>query len=268
MIGNRIKQRRSMLALTQEELGDSLGVSRNTIINWEKGKRKPDSEILPKISNVLDTSVAYLIGETDDARPPSHVMGEMVSMIRIRKDTVAGILNNKGITQTDFAGMIGFSPKHFSEIMNGKSGQTMKNFEKIANALGVKVGVILGEFDDPNASLFKLDSGAINTRIINQGASINEPSQAEECTAQGERGETNYNVGDDNLIPKRTNTDMRLVRLSNSRKTVEVELNVNDPPEFINLLLDKANSIVGEEVAVKDSSGIAFKRAVGGDTSN
>lgn len=51
MEGLNIKQRREQLGLTQKELGDLIGSSRETIINYEKGKPIPKSksEILNKV---------------------------------------------------------------------------------------------------------------------------------------------------------------------------------------------------------------------------
>jgi len=51
MEGLDIKQRREQLGLTQKELGDLIGASRETIINYEKGKPIPKSksEILNKV---------------------------------------------------------------------------------------------------------------------------------------------------------------------------------------------------------------------------
>lgn len=45
MRGEEIKKKRNELNLTQEELGRILGVSKRTIINYEKGKIIPDSKI-------------------------------------------------------------------------------------------------------------------------------------------------------------------------------------------------------------------------------
>ncbi|MFP9114904.1 helix-turn-helix domain-containing protein [Flavobacterium sp. RHBU_3] len=51
MEGLEIKQRREALGITQKELGDLIGASRETIINYEKGKPIPKSksEILNKV---------------------------------------------------------------------------------------------------------------------------------------------------------------------------------------------------------------------------
>lgn len=56
MEGIEIKKRREELGLTQKELGDLIGASRETIINYEKGRAIPKSkiEILNKVLNESD----------------------------------------------------------------------------------------------------------------------------------------------------------------------------------------------------------------------
>ncbi|OIQ19320.1 MAG: hypothetical protein BM557_06350 [Flavobacterium sp. MedPE-SWcel] len=72
MEGLEIRQRREQLGLTQKELADLIGASRETIINYEKGKRIPKSksEILHKVlvaEGLSNTKVSHeLIQPTDD----------------------------------------------------------------------------------------------------------------------------------------------------------------------------------------------------------
>lgn len=45
MNGIEIKEKRIKLGLTQEELANLIGVSKNTVLNYEKGNTIPDSKI-------------------------------------------------------------------------------------------------------------------------------------------------------------------------------------------------------------------------------
>lgn len=67
-LGDIIKEKRKRAKLTQPELADEIGVSLTTLRRWESGKTKPDSDNILLISKVLNTSVANLLGETDDPR--------------------------------------------------------------------------------------------------------------------------------------------------------------------------------------------------------
>lgn len=55
-IGTRIKKRRQVLDMTQQDLADALGVSKSTVANWESGKHFP-LRYLGKVEDVLGVSL-------------------------------------------------------------------------------------------------------------------------------------------------------------------------------------------------------------------
>lgn len=63
--GERLKRVRKG-RYNQEELASLIGVHTNTISRWENGSRSPDAGTLQKLAQALDTTTAYLLGETDD----------------------------------------------------------------------------------------------------------------------------------------------------------------------------------------------------------
>lgn len=64
MLKENIKSIRKSRGLSQEELAIKLNVVRQTISKWEQGLSVPDSEMLISISEVLETPVSTLLGET------------------------------------------------------------------------------------------------------------------------------------------------------------------------------------------------------------
>lgn len=64
MLKENIKANRKLKGLSQEELAIKLNVVRQTISKWEQGLSVPDSEMLISISEVLETPVSTLLGET------------------------------------------------------------------------------------------------------------------------------------------------------------------------------------------------------------
>lgn len=56
---------RKAMGLSQLELGEAVGYSRFTVIEWESGRLAPDSNTLGKIAAVLGTTTSYLLGESD-----------------------------------------------------------------------------------------------------------------------------------------------------------------------------------------------------------
>ena len=70
--GSRLKQQRSSLHMTQEDLAGKLNVHVNTIRRWEKGEQSPDAKKLDYLAEALKTTVAYLSGETKTASHSGH----------------------------------------------------------------------------------------------------------------------------------------------------------------------------------------------------
>ena len=61
----RLKFLRKEKKLTQQELADKLGMSRVGYGYWEKGSREPDLKMLLKLSELLNASLDYLMGNSD-----------------------------------------------------------------------------------------------------------------------------------------------------------------------------------------------------------
>lgn len=64
MLNENIKAIRKSKGLSQEELAVKLNVVRQTISKWEQGLSVPDADMLISISEVFETPVSTLLGET------------------------------------------------------------------------------------------------------------------------------------------------------------------------------------------------------------
>ena len=64
-LGERIQKCRKELSLSQEELGQKLLVSRQTISLWEKDQTVPTIDNLMRLSDIFDTSVDEILGSED-----------------------------------------------------------------------------------------------------------------------------------------------------------------------------------------------------------
>ena len=67
---DKLIQLRKEKGLSQEDLADSLGVSRQAVSRWEQGNTFPDLPNLQKIVKVFGVSADYLI--CDDYREEGH----------------------------------------------------------------------------------------------------------------------------------------------------------------------------------------------------
>ena len=65
----RIRDLREDNDLTQTELGNILHISQRTYSHYEMGTRDIPIEILIQLAHYYNTSVDYILGETDEKRP-------------------------------------------------------------------------------------------------------------------------------------------------------------------------------------------------------
>lgn len=61
MVGAQIARLRKEKGLTQNDLGDRLGVSFQAVSKWERGETLPDTAILLDLANALGTSVDLIL---------------------------------------------------------------------------------------------------------------------------------------------------------------------------------------------------------------
>ena len=93
MLSENIKAIRKSKGLSQEELAIKLNVVRQTLSKWERGLSVPDSDMLICISEVLETPVSTLLGETvieskaDDLKAISEKLEIINLQLAQRKNT-------------------------------------------------------------------------------------------------------------------------------------------------------------------------------------
>lgn len=99
MLNENIKSIRKSKGLSQEELAIKLNVVRQTISKWEQGLSVPDSDMLISISEVLETPVSTLLGETvteskvDDLKAISEKLEIINFQLAQRKATKRKIIH-------------------------------------------------------------------------------------------------------------------------------------------------------------------------------
>ena len=63
--GGRLKILRATTAISQEELGQKLFMTRSCIANYEADNRRPSIETIKKLSDYFKVSPSYLMGESN-----------------------------------------------------------------------------------------------------------------------------------------------------------------------------------------------------------
>jgi transcriptional regulator with XRE-family HTH domain len=63
----RLRQARIERGMTQEELGDHIGLPHTAVSRWERGEHLPRAKQTAALATVLGVSVDYLLGNSDNA---------------------------------------------------------------------------------------------------------------------------------------------------------------------------------------------------------
>lgn len=85
----RLKELRKQAHLTQVELAGKLGIVQSSYADWERGKKKPTQDNLVKIAQVLNVSVDYLVGNSEEK---SDELDNIELLFR---------MNSKGLTKEE-----------------------------------------------------------------------------------------------------------------------------------------------------------------------
>jgi transcriptional regulator with XRE-family HTH domain len=75
---DRLKESRQKSHLTQDELAEKLHTVKTQISRWERGESMPHAKILIQLSQILNVSVDYLLGISDE--PTIRVRVDNLSM--------------------------------------------------------------------------------------------------------------------------------------------------------------------------------------------
>lgn len=79
IVGENIRKYRKMRGMTQQQLGDAIGVRDNTISQYEKGRNAPEQNRIYAIAEVLNVSVGDFFPETTTSKEESFVKALMLS---------------------------------------------------------------------------------------------------------------------------------------------------------------------------------------------
>ena len=80
-INEIIREKRKALSLTQEQIAEYLGVSTPAVNKWEKGLSVPDADLLVKLADILEVSVAELLGGNIPDCEDTNELAEQLSRI-------------------------------------------------------------------------------------------------------------------------------------------------------------------------------------------
>jgi len=93
-IGSKIKSARLEKKLTQEHVAELLGVSRQTISNWENEKSYQDIISVIKMSDCYEVSLDYLLKGEQTMKTYYEYLEESTNVVKSNKKLTGAILLN------------------------------------------------------------------------------------------------------------------------------------------------------------------------------
>lgn len=107
IICERIRYYRELMGMEQKELARLLGITGNSISNWEKGRSRPDINLIPRICEILHATLYELYGMEDPtitltAREQMHIdtYRQLTKGHQYAADRLADTLLNVQIAET------------------------------------------------------------------------------------------------------------------------------------------------------------------------
>lgn len=98
VFSQRILELRKKKKLTQEKMAAELGITRQSLSNYEKGERIPDIEILRVICEKMDCSPNYLLGFQDTIKDCDHSITEETGLSELAVNNLRQIKRFAKIT--------------------------------------------------------------------------------------------------------------------------------------------------------------------------
>ena len=95
MLNENLKTLRKAKGMSQEELAVRLNVVRQTVSKWEKGLSVPDSEMIIRLAETLDTTVSVLLGETIMTPESEDTLSVIVNKLELINEQMARQAENR-----------------------------------------------------------------------------------------------------------------------------------------------------------------------------
>lgn len=98
-VGSRVRLKRTMLGMSQEKLGDSLGITFQQIQKYEKGSNRIGASRLQQIAAVLGTPISFFFEDAPNAKSEGFAEGDSANFVVDFLSTSEGLQLNKAFVK-------------------------------------------------------------------------------------------------------------------------------------------------------------------------
>lgn len=130
-IAEKISYFRTNKGLTQEQLASLLGVSKQSVSNWETGLKFPRFKFISELANIFNVSVTELVSN-DSTTSDSDLSIFIGNKIKVLRET-------NGLTQDDLATNLGLTRQSISRYETGERKVSLDILYDLAKTFSVSM---------------------------------------------------------------------------------------------------------------------------------
>ncbi|MDO3622827.1 helix-turn-helix transcriptional regulator [Ralstonia pseudosolanacearum] len=127
LFASELRRRREAMGLSQQALGDRVGLDRNSISRIERGAPNLSLHSAEEIAHALETNLSSMLGSESRSR---------LNMTNAFGSKVRELRTERGWNQRELAERVGVDRNWVSVVEAGKS-ISLRTLQKFASALGV-----------------------------------------------------------------------------------------------------------------------------------
>lgn len=142
-IGKRIKYARELKDITQEQLGNEIGLNKSTIQRYETGQvSKIKIPVLESIAKSLNVKPEWLALKSDDISTPQNIdnspKNSDLGNKSIMAQNIKYYMDLNSVNQTEICNKLNLKTTTFSDWVNAKTYPQIDKIELLANYFGIE----------------------------------------------------------------------------------------------------------------------------------
>ena len=153
IFGQRISELRKSAGMTQKQLGESVGLSMQAINDIEKGRRETTITKAILMARLFNTTVHYLMGDTDDPTRPTDTpfieqLFDREELFNLR-DRLRLLRRERGVSDIELGKITYLGTLAYRNIENGEKQPHLSTLIALADYFDVSLDYLVGRSDDP-----------------------------------------------------------------------------------------------------------------------
>lgn len=156
--GERIKATRELVGMTQAELAEKLGVSYQSISQWERDVRKPKIKTIYRIAEAMNVLPNELLTETEVMGVALDLMAKSVT---VKKNQIRATREAAGMTLEELARISGIGSVAIKQYENNVKKPSIEEIKSLSIALVVAPAFLMGWEHINKDGLPEIDTGGV-----------------------------------------------------------------------------------------------------------